>query len=213
MSSFENTTVPGSTLDAIKLDEYHLHSFIGMVMEKLAIDKRHLNDLKSLETIWDPNWTKSSIWPLVSPLLSYFEAEKSHLEQSIQELVPILAELQRAPSPHNLYPENNVNKVKVAHQEVKRERRIVRQIEAHNVSRWRSEAKKPRDCLLLEQDRNYRRAVWNQINVAEWTTNWYDTVMPAVLEDHQQRAEDVKSGIQTILTRYRQVFIHKPSQL
>ncbi|KIM20808.1 hypothetical protein M408DRAFT_123239 [Serendipita vermifera MAFF 305830] len=99
MSSFENTTVPGSTLDAIKLDEYHLHSFIGMVMEKLAIDKRHLNDLKSLETIWDPNWTKSSIWPLVSPLLSYFEAEKSHLEQSIQELVPILAELQRAPSP------------------------------------------------------------------------------------------------------------------
>lgn len=29
--------------------------------------------------------------------------------------------------------------------------------------------------------------------------------MPAVLEDHQQRAEDVKSGIQTILTRYSEV--------
>ncbi|KIM20805.1 hypothetical protein M408DRAFT_30074 [Serendipita vermifera MAFF 305830] len=106
------------------------------------------------------------------------------------------------PFSRNLRPGDRLNDVRALHEHEQRELKVVRQIDAHSVSRWRSEAKTPRYCLILEQDRNHRRAVCRQHNAARRATNWYAKAAPLVLENHQQRVEDIKSGTQTMLTRY-----------
>lgn len=204
MSDSADKDRPRTVFDIIPEEDTHLSQFLYLLHKKLELDRSYLNELERKANS-SQLWTKSSIWPLISPLLSYFEDEKKNLRESIRKLALIIEALRRSPSLDNVDPGKNVEEVREAHQQEQRGLKLVRQIDAHSVSRWRSEVKGPKYSLLLEQDRNHRQAVWRQHSAAEPITDWYVKTMPTVLENHQQHAEDIKSGIQAILTHYSEV--------
>ncbi|KIM27660.1 hypothetical protein M408DRAFT_162565 [Serendipita vermifera MAFF 305830] len=194
MSDFDNRTIPGSAFNEIKLEYEYLDSFTKMLAAKRAMDEKYLSDLRSLENAWKEawdDWAKSGIWPLVSPFLSYFKDEE-------------------AASPANFYygefyPGTTFDDLDSTYQKEQQESKVARRIDSMTVNSWRSKAQSLEDCLLSEQDRNYRRAVWKQRNSVIRATEWYLKHMPAVLENHQQRAEDIKLYIQATLTRSSEV--------
>lgn len=178
-----------------------------------AMDEKYLTDLRSLENAWKEawaNWAESGIWPLISPFVSYFKDEMGHLERTIEEITPKLKKLEEAASPAHFYygefyPGTTFDDLDSTYQKEQQESKIARRIDSTSVNSWHSKAQSLQDCLLLEQDRNYRRAVWKQHKAVKRATKWYIKCMPVVLENHQQRAEDIKSHIQATLTRYSEV--------
>ncbi|KIM20812.1 hypothetical protein M408DRAFT_30079 [Serendipita vermifera MAFF 305830] len=211
MSDSDNRTAPGGAFNEIKLEYEYLDSFTKMLAAKRAMDEKYLTDLRSLENAWKEawaNWAESGIWPLISPFVSYFKDEMGHLERTIEEITPKLKKLEEAASPAHFYygefyPGTTFDDLDSTYQKEQQESKIARRIDSTSVNSWHSKAQSLQDCLLLEQDRNYRRAVWKQHKAVKRATKWYIKCMPVVLENHQQRAEDIKSHIQATLTRYR----------
>ncbi|KIM20811.1 hypothetical protein M408DRAFT_30078 [Serendipita vermifera MAFF 305830] len=202
MSRLDSRTLPGNTFHEIKLDHDYLDSFIEMIAEKLAIDERHLKDLKSLEETWNPNWNNSGIWPLISPLLNYFREEISRLERSIAEIVPRVDKLKRSPPLDEFSPPKVFDDLEPMYQKEQDALKVAHKIDSGRIGICYWGVKSPYQCLVLDQDRNYRRAVWRQHKAVDQATSWYTENMPTVLENHQQRTEDVKSCVQSILIQY-----------
>ncbi|KIM20797.1 hypothetical protein M408DRAFT_333802 [Serendipita vermifera MAFF 305830] len=101
--------LPHTAFDIISEEHKYLKEFLDLVSKKLDADKRYLKELErvgrgrgSRKPDPKPQWAKSSIWSLISPLLSYFEDEKRHLRQSIKELTPIIEKLNHAPFPASI---------------------------------------------------------------------------------------------------------------
>ncbi|KIM27664.1 hypothetical protein M408DRAFT_162605 [Serendipita vermifera MAFF 305830] len=107
----------------------------------------------------------------------------SHLEQTIQELRPIIVRSRPRPSLYRVGPPGGFEDPRAAsvHEQEQRELKSVQQIDAYSVYYWRSQAETPEKCLLLEQDRNYRRAVWDQQNAVDEPISWYRNYMPVGL--------------------------------
>lgn len=180
MNSFDYKTPLGSAFNDVKLEHEYLDSFIGILMEKVVMDERHLNDLKSLERTWNPNWTTSGIWPLISPLLNYFRDEISRVERSIAEIMPRIAKLKDAPSPDESHPGNLLDDLGVTSQKEQEALKVARQIDPSVVKASRFGSK---ENLLLDEDRKYRKAVWVQNNAVDRATSWYTKNIPKCINN------------------------------
>ncbi|KIM27662.1 hypothetical protein M408DRAFT_162595 [Serendipita vermifera MAFF 305830] len=149
MSNFDDKTAPGTAFNGIKSEHDYLNSFLEMVTEKIAFDEMHLNNLKFLKKTWNPNWTNSRIWPLISPLLNYFREEISRVERSIAETSPRIKELIASSLPE-LDPADIFDKLAPMYEKEQEALKTVRKMDPDSIGLWRERTESSGETQLLD---------------------------------------------------------------
>lgn len=109
----------------------------------------HLNNLKFLKKTWNPNWTNSRIWPLISPLLNYFREEISRVERSIAETSPRIKELIASSLPE-LDPADIFDKLAPMYEKEQEALKTVRKMDPDSIGLWRERTESSGETQLLD---------------------------------------------------------------
>ncbi|KIM24365.1 hypothetical protein M408DRAFT_232982 [Serendipita vermifera MAFF 305830] len=79
-------TKPGTAFKTIYQEGVYMDEFITMMKNRMEVETQYLDQLGKLKDSWNPKWRESSVWSLISPILSHFEEEITRRNAFVDDL-------------------------------------------------------------------------------------------------------------------------------
>ncbi|PVG00573.1 hypothetical protein CPB86DRAFT_728952, partial [Serendipita vermifera] len=200
-----------------------MDELVQLLRRRVDLDEKYNRDLAALCGTFNPKWKDSAIYPLFSPILTFFEKEVTTRRTTCESIGDILDEIPVTNSPDILEEGGSMldeyQKLIEANQKLK-ECKEIASLKGSVVAlqEWlNKEAPKSEyeqtghfntimewngDTIdvfrIPEADRNYRRSVYLQQQIARRISKWHSNILPDILERHQDRSEHIKMSLQKV---------------
>ncbi|PVF91990.1 hypothetical protein CPB86DRAFT_744902 [Serendipita vermifera] len=223
--------VPGGVLKTIVEEHRFMDEFIQLLRRRIDLDEKYHQDLAALCDTFNPEWNESAIYPLFSPILAFLKNDVTIRRTICSSVKVLLDEIPNFEPPDKLEETHSsmldeyqqlveVNEKLKECKDIASSRDSVaelqewfdKQVQESDYGRKGYEhftAIKPWDqdqisglFVLPESDRKYRRSVCSQQIVARKVSKWHSTILPDVLERHQDRNEIMKKMLQKVANLY-----------
>lgn len=205
--------LPGNTLKRITEEHRYMGEFVDWLKCRLELDKKYIEELKALRTTANPQWSQSSLSPLVSSALDFISQEVKTRQATCDTMTTYLEELSNFDSPDSI--KETGGSIIDQYDE------LIAACKTHELCRdGASSMKAVRDMqqwhergpngikgkpinamghrdfdrfVLPESERNYRESVVRQQALTHLVNTWHHSQFPERLDYHQSHYEEIKA--------------------
>ncbi|KIM21511.1 hypothetical protein M408DRAFT_333420, partial [Serendipita vermifera MAFF 305830] len=103
MATLAHGTKPGTAFKTIYQEGIYMDEFMAMMKTRMEVETQYLDQLSKLKDSWNPKWSESGVWSLISPILGHFEEEITRRNAFVDDLQARLATAPQSNTESNPY--------------------------------------------------------------------------------------------------------------
>ncbi|PVF96414.1 hypothetical protein CPB86DRAFT_787036 [Serendipita vermifera] len=209
-----SSSLPGSTLKRMIREAKYMSQLIDLLKRRLELERRYLDELKSLSKSVNPKWLQSGIALLATPVTDLFENEIGAREEACNSMEGRFKQLKEfdhrdeyivvVSDGSSLDQYASLVSAGQAHEACQEEASSEKAV--GELKRWYIQEPSTSDpslastedlerFLLPLAERKYRKSVIQQQANSVDVSRWHNQVLPTLFEPHQQYSENVKEFV------------------
>ncbi|PVF93248.1 hypothetical protein CPB86DRAFT_818941 [Serendipita vermifera] len=219
--------IPGGVLQTVLEEQHAMNQFLKIWKRRMKLDAKYLQELERIHTSIKQGWKSLNVYPLIVPMIDYFEAEILEHHRALESMQNWIKEQKYEDIlDRNLESGKSMIEAYIdlehANRNLKEQKEIASSVDAvRDLHAWQDQmALGPQNqsdsfihvpftsnylmanFVLPKEERRYRRCIYTQNQLALSIAPWHKHDLPDLLDEHQRHSEGIKKLVQHLGNEY-----------